>query len=483
MINSEEFYNQVVPDINNIKGYKITYIYWALPTLNTKNMESWFSEITDKFSKANGTIQIIAPLDNKEQTACKNLDYWKLPKKYSHFEKEYKEKIDTYLKYFGCEFESHKNWYIKTLKNHNDMKFILTPLIEIYKNHISLFFININIYSNGVMRIELVEDLENLEFKDDLYSFKYNMMEDKLYPRLFSSKKRKYQLSDILQSKQLNDLIKHIKFQTQKISGKRKLTEDHSFQVFYLTNLEEINKSKDLYKEISIEDIFINAPIMNWDNNKNLAHLLAHRYKNEYIEYINRASIYIVKPSRHMENGNIQVVSKIASYFFSTADYHFQKTFIDELQLSGITNLNISGEKDILNFKNWLLRYKRVLMSVYRPNQLSSFDLYNNLEKNSYFKLPKDLEEITQDEMNIIHLENDYKKDLQEQKMNVTLLIISLLTIFSVLNIFFHNKLTILFLGIFLEGLLIYYTFNTKKPITFFSKIILSILFMLLIYL
>lgn len=160
MINSEEFYNQVVPDINNIKGYKITYIYWALPTLNTKNMESWFSEITDKFSKANGTIQIIAPLDNKEQTACKNLDYWKLPKKYSHFEKEYKEKIDTYLKYFGCEFESHKNWYIKTLKNHNDMKFILTPLIEIYKNHISLFFININIYSNGVMRIELVEDLE-----------------------------------------------------------------------------------------------------------------------------------------------------------------------------------------------------------------------------------------------------------------------------------------------------------------------------------
>lgn len=159
MISLEDFHGKVVPDVTNIKVYKISYIYWALPMLNTQNMETWFKEVTGVFSKANGVIQIVKPSENKEETGAYNLDYWELPESYKQFNESYNTKIEDHLKYFGGEFEAHMNWYVRSLKGHTYMKFIFTPLIEVKDEEIFLFFINVSIYSNGVISIELVSGL------------------------------------------------------------------------------------------------------------------------------------------------------------------------------------------------------------------------------------------------------------------------------------------------------------------------------------
>ncbi|RIL68939.1 hypothetical protein BUY49_11645 [Staphylococcus devriesei] len=212
------------------------------------------------------------------------------------------------------------------------MKFIFAPIVELNEdNELTLFFINVNIYSNGVIGIELVEDLSALEFSDDLYSFKSKFLKDKLSPNLFTSQTRDYKLNMHSQKKQQKDLINNIKNQTKRLSQGVKVSDEHIFEVLYITNSEKINKKSKLYEDIKC---------------------------------LNKAAKYIVIPTDDTEGRDIEIVSKLASYFFSIADYHFQNTFINELQLIGVESLNITDQKDILNFKNWLLKYKRVLMNI-----------------------------------------------------------------------------------------------------------------------
>ncbi|RIL71006.1 hypothetical protein BUY49_08090, partial [Staphylococcus devriesei] len=94
MITTNDYKKQVINDVNQLKGFKISYIYWALPTLNTKSMEDWFTKITNKFSHSNGTIQIIKPTNDSKHTYFNTLDYWNLPTKYNNFQMIYNEKVD-----------------------------------------------------------------------------------------------------------------------------------------------------------------------------------------------------------------------------------------------------------------------------------------------------------------------------------------------------------------------------------------------------
>ena len=480
MITTNDYKKQVINDVNQLKGFKISYIYWALPTLNTKSMEDWFTKITNKFSHSNGTIQIIKPTNDSKHTYFNTLDYWNLPTKYNNFQMIYNEKVDDYLKYFGGEFETHKNWYIKNKKY---MKFIFAPIVELNEdNELTLFFINVNIYSNGVIGIELVEDLSALEFSDDLYSFKSKFLKDKLSPNLFTSQTRDYKLNMHSQKKQQKDLINNIKNQTKRLSQGVKVSDEHIFEVLYITNSEKINKKSKLYEDIKIENILINSPIIKWRDDTKEEDLRVPIYINEDIKCLNKAAKYIVIPTDDTEGRDIEIVSKLASYFFSIADYHFQNTFINELQLIGVESLNITDQKDILNFKNWLLKYKRVLMNIYRPKLLSSFQLYEHLEKNSHFKVPENLEEVTQDEMNIIQLEESYKKELKDKKMNIALFLLSTMAIFEILNIFTTNKLKILIVGILLAIHILYYTFSNKQELPILVKLLSSSFIIYCIY-
>jgi len=286
MITEKDFNEKVIADANKLKGYKISYTYWAFPTLNYQNMEEWFDKIKDKFSKSNGTIQIIESINGSTDTDFHTLDYWNLPNEYIHIQETYKKKVDEYLKYFGGEFERNKNSYTNNGKREY-IKFIFAPIVEIENNNeIVLYFVNANIYGNGVVGIELIEDLNSLELSNDLHNIKSKYLKDKFSPILFASNKRIYKSSEHSQMKQQDDLIKNIKFQTKKLSQGIKISDEHVFSVMYITNLNEINNESNLYKNIKIENILINSPIIKWEDETQNEDLEVPIYKNAYIKYL-----------------------------------------------------------------------------------------------------------------------------------------------------------------------------------------------------
>ncbi|RIL68938.1 hypothetical protein BUY49_11640 [Staphylococcus devriesei] len=92
------------------------------------------------------------------------------------------------------------------------------------------------------------------------------------------------------------------------------------------------------------------------------------------------------------------------------------------------------------------------------------------------------MEEVTQDEMNIIQLEESYKKELKDKKMNIALFLLSTMAIFEILNIFTTNKLKILIVGILLAIHILYYTFSNKQELPILVKLLSSSFIIYCIY-
>ncbi|EIT1231456.1 hypothetical protein L1G36_002513, partial [Staphylococcus pseudintermedius] len=59
---------------------------------------------------------------------------------------------------------------------------------------------------------------------------------------------------------------------------------------------------------------------------------------------------------------------------------------------------------------------------------------------NNDFKSPQYIEELNKEELLLIELEQSYKEEERSEKLNKLLLIISLLSIFQVVEIFFSDK-------------------------------------------
>ncbi|HDA3372388.1 TPA: hypothetical protein ACS9JU_001925, partial [Staphylococcus aureus] len=59
---------------------------------------------------------------------------------------------------------------------------------------------------------------------------------------------------------------------------------------------------------------------------------------------------------------------------------------------------------------------------------------------NNDFKSPQYIEELNKEELSLIELEQSYKEEERSEKLNKLLLIISLLSIFQVVEIFFSDK-------------------------------------------
>ncbi|HHC6147008.1 TPA: hypothetical protein ACN4W0_002687, partial [Staphylococcus aureus] len=66
--------------------------------------------------------------------------------------------------------------------------------------------------------------------------------------------------------------------------------------------------------------------------------------------------------------------------------------------------------------------------------------LYLYLKNNNDFKSPQYIEELNKEELLLIELEQSYKEEERSEKLNKLLLIISLLSIFQVVEIFFSDK-------------------------------------------
>ncbi len=62
------------------------------------------------------------------------------------------------------------------------------------------------------------------------------------------------------------------------------------------------------------------------------------------------------------------------------------------------------------------------------------------LKNNNDFKSPQYIEELNKEELSLIELEQSYKEEERSEKLNKLLLIISLLSIFQVVEIFFSDK-------------------------------------------
>ncbi|HCW9471587.1 TPA: hypothetical protein ACF5MH_002797, partial [Staphylococcus aureus] len=61
-------------------------------------------------------------------------------------------------------------------------------------------------------------------------------------------------------------------------------------------------------------------------------------------------------------------------------------------------------------------------------------------KNNNDFKSPQYIEELNKEELSLIELEQSYKEEERSEKLNKLLLIISLLSIFQVVEIFFSDK-------------------------------------------
>ncbi|HDF1068622.1 TPA: hypothetical protein PDT35_002579, partial [Staphylococcus aureus] len=59
---------------------------------------------------------------------------------------------------------------------------------------------------------------------------------------------------------------------------------------------------------------------------------------------------------------------------------------------------------------------------------------------NNDFKSPQYIEELNKEELSLIELEQSYKEEERSEKLNKLLLIISLLSIFQVVDFFFSDK-------------------------------------------
>ena len=89
-------------------------------------------------------------------------------------------------------------------------KYIFTPYIEITHENTLNFFLTLTIFNNGTFVIEIVEDLESINFGDDLYST-FSIVEDKIYPLINqenNNRQRQYQLYGHRQYKIINFLNK-----------------------------------------------------------------------------------------------------------------------------------------------------------------------------------------------------------------------------------------------------------------------------------
>ncbi|HFF0623696.1 TPA: hypothetical protein ACF9U2_002935, partial [Staphylococcus aureus] len=81
--------------------------------------------------------------------------------------------------------------------------------------------------------------------------------------------------------------------------------------------------------------------------------------------------------------------------------------------------------------------------------------LYLYLKNNNDFKSPQYIEELNKEELSLIELEQSYKEEERSEKLNKLLLIISLLSIFQVVEIFFSDKNNIFNISIILIMILL----------------------------
>lgn len=427
-------FTEKIPEVSKqIEEIKITCFYMLSTDLYKIENNKLTEIIIKKFENHPATIMtLIATEDN--QLFSKKYEPWKIPKELQHLKSEVDEKTNYYLDLYFTKLEKAKQNYLSCAKSNRFFKFVFAPLIELsLEDELHFFFVTLTIFQNGSIIIELFEDLRSSFYAVDFFS-SYTKMKAKLFPD-FKKKNKSYSLNS---SQQLDDILNYIKKELSSINGGIQLSERFFF-LHFITNMSEMNKM-DFFKKDKLYTWMINAPysIQSLSSKKKSKYYLTNYFDLDSINYINKGANYIIwndDNSNDFESNFLQQ----AGLFLASATPFFQLVCLDETIMDGLEKFQLSNDKQLIKFNEWIHNYKRSSLFIYRINHRAIFDLFTHLQKNSYFKHDEYIEKIKQEEFNLLKERNQFNELQKDRIMEIMLFIVSLVSVLQIVDIFTNN--------------------------------------------
>ena len=417
-----------------IEEVKITCFYMLSTDLYKIDNNNLTEIIIKKFENHPATIMTLIATDNKKLFQKKHKS-WKIPKELRHLKSEVDEKTNYYLDLYFTKLENAKQNYLSGAKSNQFVKFVFAPLIELsLEDELHFFFVTLTIFQNGSIIIEVFEDLRSSFYAIDFFS-SYTKMKAKMFPD-FKQKSRIYSYNS---SQQLFDILNYIKQELSSINGGIQLSERYFF-LHFITNMNEMNKL-DFFKKDKLYTHMVNAaPNVPADpfSKERSKHYLTNYFDLDYINYINKGANYIIWNNDNPNNFESNFL-KQASFFLSSATPFFQLVCLDETIMDGLEKFQLSNDKQLIKFNEWIHNYKRSSLFIYRINHRAVFDLFTHLQKNSYFKHDEYIEKIKQEEFNLLKKRNQFNELQKNRIMEIMLFIVSSVSVLQIVDIFTNN--------------------------------------------
>lgn len=428
-----------IPEISKqIEEVKITCFYMLSTDLYKIENNKLTEIITKKFENHPATIMALIGTEEND-LFIKRYESWTIPKELNRLKSKIDEKTNNYLDLYFVKLEKGKQNCLFSSKSNQFVKFIFAPLIEVdSEEELHFFFVTLTVFQNGSIVIELFEDLRSSFYRFDFFH-PITMMRWQIFPD-FEKSDREYSLNT---KHQLDDILKYIKKELSSINGGLKLTES-IFYLHFVTNMKQMNKM-DFFKNKKLYTWMINAPysVNNVSSEIKSKNYLTNYYNLGSINYINKGANYIVWSEDDSDKFESNFLRQ-ASFFLSSATPFFQLVCLDETIMDGLEKFQLSNDKQLIKFNEWVHGYKRSFLYIYRINHIAIFDLFNHLKESSYFKHDEYIEKIKQEEYDLLKDRNQFNESQKNRVMEIILFFVSLVSVLQVVDIFTKSKIILL---------------------------------------
>lgn len=428
-----------IPEISKqIEEVKITCFYMLSTDLYKIENNKLTEIITKKFENHPATIMELIGTEEND-LFIKRYESWTIPKELNRLKSKIDEKTNNYLDLYFVKLEKGKQNCLFSSKSNQFVKFIFVPLIEVdSEEELHFFFVTLTVFQNGSIVIELFEDLRSSFYRFDFFH-PITMMRWQIFPD-FEKSDREYSLNT---KHQLDDILKYIKKELSSINGGLKLTES-IFYLHFVTNMKQMNKM-DFFKNKKLYTWMINAPysVNNVSSEIKSKNYLTNYYNLGSINYINKGANYIVWSEDDSDKFESNFLRQ-ASFFLSSATPFFQLVCLDETIMDGLEKFQLSNDKQLIKFNEWVHGYKRSFLYIYRINHIAIFDLFNHLKESSYFKHDEYIEKIKQEEYDLLKDRNQFNESQKNRVMEIILFFVSLVSVLQVVDIFTKSKIILL---------------------------------------
>lgn len=428
-----------IPEISKqIEEVKITCFYMLSTDLYKIENNKLTEIITKKFENHPATIMELIGTEEND-LFIKRYESWTIPKELNRLKSKIDEKTNNYLDLYFVKLEKGKQNCLFSSKSNQFVKFIFAPLIEVdSEEKLHFFFVTLTVFQNGSIVIELFEDLRSSFYRFDFFH-PITMMRWQIFPD-FEKSDREYSLNT---KHQLDDILKYIKKELSSINGGLKLTES-IFYLHFVTNMKQMNKM-DFFKNKKLYTWMINAPysVNNVSSEIKSKNYLTNYYNLGSINYINKGANYIVWSEDDSDKFESNFLRQ-ASFFLSSATPFFQLVCLDETIMDGLEKFQLSNDKQLIKFNEWVHGYKRSFLYIYRINHIAIFDLFNHLKESSYFKHDEYIEKIKQEEYDLLKDRNQFNESQKNRVMEIILFFVSLVSVLQVVDIFTKSKIILL---------------------------------------